>query len=436
MKNSCKRASISLLLGGLFVLTGTSVAAAEPGDGIEGDNFVLKFGVGAGAGVDTNLFSQNDNQTIAPLLSVAPGMSVRTLNTDVLDLSLDAGLNYRQFLSSNAAVQAQSGLSADVGAGVHFNRAGAFSLKIHDKLIRAVEAPYVLADQSVKRINNKLGVTAGIHPGGRALQGFLSYSLQTFLFDFDASSYDQANKNEHDIGGKFAWQFLPKNAFYLDASYRLINYSSATRVVAGSTLANVNSRPLRVKAGLNGLLFERVGTLLELGYGRSNYTGLTTSFNGVLARVNLKYFLNEAGDSSFGVGYERDFSDATLGNFVKFNRFSASYNQLALNKRLSFSLDAGADLRSYDMSGVGALQLGSDGNGNVISADIPEVLSDIRFNGSAALGYNVRRWFNIGATYNLMSNISNTNIATSSAVELPSRSFFRHMVGVNATLEY
>jgi hypothetical protein len=393
-----KRITTRCLVFALSLVAFPAYAQAEAGDGIKSGAFTLAPSLSVGSSYDTNLFFQSADEatlTAAPALNVTPAFRITTEETNNLQLSLDSSVTWQQFFGENV-VRAQSGLSADVGGSVAFNTQGAFSLRIEDRLVRTNETPPNAADFTFNRLTNRLGVTAGLHPGGRALQHYLSYDF--FIFRHDP--LDDLNRMQHNVSLQNYWLFLPKTSFVLSGDYSFIDYESEFRDGGGNvsnpTFRNVNSQPLRVTGGLTGLITDRIGMRLVGGWGWSFHELVGDAedvrFSGLLVDVQAQYhFGNLSNRNRIFLGYSRDFREAAISRFFVLNRPYAGYQQGFFNSRLQLNIDFDVAFRSFQGTPVGAIS-GQAGTVN-IAGDIGDTL----VTGSANLTYNLTKWWSLGA---------------------------------------
>ena len=409
-------------------------ALAEAGDGVKGENFVLHLSASAGTNFNSNLFYQQENTMPALAAVVTPGLSLASVNTDKVALSLDWGLSWTQYLSGERVLLAQSGLSTHLGAAAHFNQAGNVSFRLEENLQRTNEPPNGADAEAINRFNNRLGGIVGIHPGGRALQGYLSYHWNSINFSNANLNLDEANRDEHDIAGKFIWQFRPRTAALIRASYTLVNYDQAERSLIGATtMPNFNSRPLRITAGLNGLILRNVSVDLAAGYGRADYQG-GPSYSGFIGNAIFSYFLRSNEQNKVTLGYTRSFRDSLIGNFVLEDRVELAYIQPLIEDRLSFDLGAFYARRNYNLQPQTASSMFGE------SLNIPADITDNRYGGGLGLDFTPKKWLSVNGGYSLNANSSDDNVEIISVVngrtQLAGRSYLQHIVSASVTATY
>lgn len=430
MKNSIQKTTFAGLISAVCLILSPALASAEAGDGVEGENFKLKLSASAGTSVNSNLFYQeNPTAPSALALVISPGMSLSSTKTDKVALSLNWGLSWTQFLSSNNALSQQSGFATDLGAAAHFNQGGNLSLRLEENLQRTNDPPNGPNVNAINRFNNKLGGIVGIHPGGRALQAYLSYHWTSINFNNPDINLAASNRDEHALQGRFVWQFRPRTAALLTANYTFVNYDQPTRVVGGATLDNFDSRPLRLTAGLNGLITRKLSAELTAGYGRAGYVA-GPSFSGFIGRALLGYYIDSAKNNKLALAYTRSFSDTFIGNFVLANRFDLTYTQPLINDRLKVDLGAFYARRNYAIPSGGVIPLpGSD-------VVLPPNIIDNRIGAGLGLGFSIKKWLSVKGGYQLNSNISDSNVSIARGEDVAGRSYIQHIVNASVMATY
>jgi hypothetical protein len=421
-----------VVLASLFV---SQPAYAEPGDGVQNEYFILHAGIDLLSGVNTNVFFQDSNEASRPgaaaKLLIQPNLKINNQEGTSVDFDLDWRMGWRQYLSGDDSVSAQSGLNTVLGAGVTLNPRGNFSLRIEDQFIRTNEAPNEPTPTPINRIVNRLGGTLGIHPGGRVFQGYVSYHWSLFDYSEQLSSL---NKDSHDLQGRFIWQFLPKTALLLNADYSIINYDEPFRRTSRgvpTALANVNSSPLRIQAGLSGLITNGLSLTLLGGWGWGFYDA-GASPSRLLITSQLAYQFGPARKSKAYVGYTRGFRDAPLGNYFEFDLFNIGVEQLLSNDDLRIFADVSFNLRDAILSDAGPLPLADGG-----TALLPPVLADTLLNTNVGVSYNFTRWFDAGVNYMVRANFSDSNVElVAGEEEISGRSFVQHIILARVGFRY
>lgn len=414
------------LIIALAVMLPTTLSA-EPGDGLETGNLILSPGATFSAAFDTNIFrlSVDERAPIgAPYVQLVPFLKISSVNGDIVDFRVDGSVGWQQYVPiGERVVLGQSGLKADVGLDLVFNRAGAFSFAIGERLQRTNEAPSEPDAASYNRLVNRLGATMGLHPGGRVFQHFLSYDWNVYLYD----QFPDLNKTVHDFTLKNYWRFLPKTAVVLNGDFQIVQYSQQTREEG---YVNINSTPLRINGGLSGLITRRMSVRLLGGWGIGFYDA-NESFNSFLIDTQLAYaFGNLAEKNKLFLGYERNFQDSSIANFASYHRPYAGYEQGFSDRRLSLSIRVEALIREYEGEIVGDFL---NPAGDTIS--INEGLDDLLINAGVGLDFNIYKWWSVGARYGFSANLTDDIISVNGSPEIV-REYVRHLVSLNTTVRY
>lgn len=409
-----------------------SIVSAEMGDGIKSGAFTLTPGISLAGNYTNNLFYESADETnpsAAPSMSVRPFFKIETEEANNLQLSLDSSLTYQQYFSESGAISEQSGLSADVGIGAAFNTQGAFSFKLEDRFVRTNEPPSNPTSFAYNRVMNRLGATAGLHPGGKALQHYLSYNWILYRHD----RLTDLNRMIHNFNLNNYWLFLPRTSFVLSADFSLVDYENQLRdgggTIANPTFVNSNSSPLRITGGVTGLITERIGLRLTGGYGWSFHDQGDT-YQGLLLDIQAQwYFGGSANKNKLYLGYSRDFGDATISNFYARDRPYAGYSQSLLSDRLNLNAEVSTSFRAYGGVPAGAVA------GSAGSVNIPPNLADVLLRVSLGADYNLTKWWSAGIAYDFSANFTDDVVVTATGTD-SLRDFQRHVVSVNTTVRY
>lgn len=403
-----------------------AVAFGEAGDGLQTGNLSVSPSLTGGVAWSSNVFRQSTEERSpisAPSLTISPALSVSSLTPDVVNFTLDGSATWEQYLGGTF-VTAQSGLSADVGAGITFNQEGAVSFRLEDRLQRTNEPPWNPATFAYNRTVNRLGATVGLHPGGKVFQHFFSYDWSVVLHD----ELPDLNRQLHDFTLSNHWRFLPRTAVVLVGDYQLIRYNQPTRL--GGAFPNVNSNPLRVSAGISGLVTNRLSLRLMGGWGWGFY-GDSPSFTGLVVDTQAAYAFGVVAEKNrMYLGYQRNFQDASIANYAQFHRPYAGYNQTIFNDRLSLSLRAEMMIRDY----VGAPSGSFDGPGGQVAIDGD--LGDLLVSGGVGVGYNIRKWWSVGARYGISANFTDDVVVVTESSEDVVREYVAHRISLVTTIRY
>ena len=417
------------------ILLTASTAWGEWGDGIKGGPFVVHPGLTLSMGFDSNLYygSQREEGTVrrSPEGMLEPSLAIQTDDPGSWDLEGEASVGWRQYLTDDETVRSQSGLSAALDGSATWNDDGAFSVRLSEEFVRTNETPNYATATPFNRIFNKAGIMFGLHPGGRILETYASYDFSLYRHNL----YSDLDRHTHDLGWSANWSFLPKTALVGEVDYRIIRYNQAVRgqdtvLNPEGRLRNVNSTPLRLLGGVEGLLTPRISLGLRGGYAWAFYEE-GEDFSGMLARLTASYQFGRIDyDNRLRIGYRRDFSDSSVGNFFTSHRAIAGYEQGFLGDELRLDLEVDAQIRDYAELGVDMAQ--------TESAEVfyPDELNDLLLGITASVDYEIRNGWNVGARYNFRSNFTDDEIRVEGPGQDSIRDYQRHHGLLTTTLRY
>lgn len=421
-------------LPAIALLTVGSVAWAEWGDGVQGGPFRLHPGVSLSAGFDSNLYYGSSNRSSnimqAPEGTVEPVLSLLTVEPSSWKLEGEAAVGWRQYFSQSDSVRRQSGLSAMIDASAWWNADGAVSLRFTENFVRTTETPNYVSPDPINRVFNRAGIMLGVHPGGRVLETYASYDFSLYRHN----RYTDLDRHTHTFGWNGRWSFLPKTSVAADVDFRMISYNEpfvgADRVPnPDQRIKNSDSMPLRMVAGLDGLLTRRLSLGLRAGYGMSFYEE-GPDFKGLLAKAEASFqFGRVEYENRLRAGYERGFNDSSLGNYYTYHRGVVGYEQGLINNRLRLSLSVDAQQRDYSELGITVVETAE----NVIT--IPD-LSDLLLGVNAETGFQIRKGWNLGIRYSFRSNFTEDVIEVVGPGETTLRDYQRHHVLLSTELKY
>lgn len=418
----------------LLALAAPSGVRAEPGDGLKAGDVTLVPKLTLSGGYDTNIYRLADDETSrvsseygAANGRITPGLEIFTASDRAFTFDLDSSLTWEQYFSSASQARSQSGLSANVGAGMHINKTGNFSLRLEDSLERTNEPPPSVNSLSFNRIGNTFGAIFGIHPGARIIDSKLNYHLDRYWHQ--TSGLEQLDRTKHRFGLNLQYNFLPKTGIFLNSSYNLIRYDEPNGGDA-DRVSHLDSSPLRIKAGVSGLITRRLSLKGSAGYGLSFYDG-GEQFRGVIGDASIGYSYGRMDlDNVLQLGYRYGFEDATLGNFYTSHRMILKWQQGLVDNKLRFKASGSFSIRDYTVDLSALPNVAGDSN-----------LEDQLLRASAGLGYDMTKWWSAGLDYNLTLNATDDEflVATGNPDEpsLPVlREYVRHRVFLSTTIRY
>ncbi|MBK6846074.1 MAG: outer membrane beta-barrel protein [Proteobacteria bacterium] len=303
---------------------------------------------------------------------------------------LQSAFGYREYLSNDEAITNQRGLEIDAGLELRLAPSRWFSFEVQDNYLRAVTtrnsaiasvagggAPVSLSSGTLTRDSNRLDLRAVITPGGGRLSLTAAYALWIDAYEDQAFKLNNRLYNEASLQAKY--RLLPKTAVLIEAIQRFYNYLETQPALFG----NVDSMPLRLYAGLTGLVTPRLSTVLKVGYGNAFYES-GTSFNSVLAKAEVAYRLMPM--ARVQLGYERLFDDSPYGNYLTDHKVYAGYDHV-IGRRVVLHADADFKRREYQ--------------GFERFTPRPPAISANLLTVALGLDYQMQDWAYIGVGYDL-----------------------------------
>ena len=359
------------------------------GIGIRAGDLELHPGVAGEAGYDSNWFLRTNKTGAAigngppgapviPALAfrITPSLSLSTLGSQRREgdlVSAPPSIAFRAGLS--ATYRAMVGLSSDASQPQNDpsrsnNASGAadarltilperpFGGSIYGTFVRTIQPNTASAspDVSFNRDDVGAGADIAIQPGGGTLDWRLGYEFHDTLFESSSGiPYDNVTHQALTSG---RWRFRPRTSLVADASLRFNVFTNESQIFQDAAL--VNSTPVRVRFGLNGLVTERFTLLALAGWGASFLDTSRVSFrqyDSVIGQAELKWFLaaspgvaraTEVGLalSSIAVGYTRDFAPSYLSNFYGLDRGYLKFSYFFAGRALA-TLEGGVGALEY-----------------------------------------------------------------------------------------
>jgi hypothetical protein len=364
------------------------------------EGVLLHVGAGAEAGYDSNVFYGSSSvpgavigsgilrfNGFGEITNASRGGGVPSISYD-----LRAGLTYRRYTSSNPNVERFNNAfmpSAGLSLGTS---SGKWTLTLSDTFLRQEDPPYagtIVGSNPITRDNNLAALQAGWSPGGGRIAATIRYTNAIDIFE-QSSGFSYANSLTNNLMLDLSWKWLPKTAIFLQANQGWVTYLNPQP--AGSTNQKVTSYPLRVYAGLRGLVTPKVTGLVALGYVNSFYTsGATTTGFWGSTYVDLQAIITPTMLNRITVGYHQDFVNSVISNFYYQYSVYASYVQQLAGR---LALDVSARVSYLDYQGLLFVM-----NPNANRTDVTVL-------GGATLDYFVRSWIYAGVGYSLATDFS------------------------------
>jgi hypothetical protein len=369
--------------------TGENQTGIQVSEGV-----LAHVGAGAEAGYDSNVFySENaiGSQIYRATLFGDISNASRTGLAKQLSFDARAGIQYRRYQSDDASLgnyrnawMPTAGLALSAGtAQVGFGLADTYA-RIEDPPY----APTATGQPSnvIIRNNNQAMVEGRWSPGGGRLTGVLRYMNMVDVFD-QGSGYGYASSDTNLFMLDVSWKWLPKTAVFLNAQQGYVFYLNDAQATAAG---KASLYPLRVTAGLRGLLTEKTSTLLQLGYQNAFYANGVTSTGGFLGSsfAELAFTVRPTELSRIVVGYRHDFQNSVISQFYYAESAYASYVQ-QIGGRVALDLSGRYVYKNYQ---------------GLLPYTGLSARTDNFFQVGATLDYFVRNWVYAGLGYALLLN--------------------------------
>ena len=426
---------------GVACATLISPAEGFADDGVRTESLQFHPGIALGAGFNTNVFrlapdeGRSDIPRGAPHLSIVPELVIESHKEADTRFSFDASAAWRQYISSNRGIRKQTGFSTEAGLETEFNRDGEVGFTIREYIERLNEPAYAPNGEPINRIWNKLGFQLDLRPGARLLNASIGYDWNLFFYQSD--QLNNLNKNLHEIAFETNWQFLPETALVVLLDYSIIRYFTEERREDVSNpgsvaLKNTNSSPLRIQGGTRTKITPQISVTLVGGYGASHYEE-GDNFEGPMGRGSLTYEFGRPDlDNRISLGYRRDFSDATLGNYYHYHRMFGRYQQEFVDGRLQLTIEGRIQPTVYpDIDATAAQTPDSPFVG------LPSTLNDVLVGGESVLEWKIARWGSLRGSYQFQANFTSSDVAVAgTGTEQPGRRFRQHVIQLSTVFRY
>ncbi len=393
--------------------------ALTEGRGIRTGNFELHPGIGAEIGYDSNVFYRAASPTSALRLRVTPSLYLSTLgaarsaNSDSATTALPSvnfrggvAVTYHDWfaLAGTSNVDGLRNIGGLLGMRFDFLPGRTWQFALSNDFTRTIQAATELdpvtsasfaATGQFNRNYNVAGFELAYAPGRATLEWRLGYNLIASWFDDDAR-FGQFNYLGHEINSRLRWRFLPKTAVVWEAAFTPTSYTNAG---AGST-GLFSSYPIRTRAGLNGLITEKIQLTVLAGYHGTFFSGGDNA-DTVIGQAELRWIIS--GLTSLRVGFQRDVQGSFFGNFYIRNRGYANFQQ-SFGGRLLLSIEGAVGYYEY---GYLADRNGARGTIMVAGSDPTDGrFTAARVEGTAFGEYRFSEVFGLNLTLRGAANLS------------------------------
>jgi hypothetical protein len=361
------------------------------------DGVVLHAGVGAEAGYDTNVFYNDSQKVGAGVVRVTPFLELTNAARGGqpptgLFFDVRGMLTYREYLSDADDVTTLRAFMPAASALLEHNSGGTLVLGVSDMYGRLEDAPYSRGTgpgtDVIVRDNNVASAQLRWAPGGGRLQALIRYS--NYWDRFDTPGLTGASSLMHEGMLDLSWRWLPKTALFMQVRQGYLYYynDDTTGVLTGMPGTKPSSYPLRITAGLRGLVTAKTAVQIFAGYQNAFYSsGPSTGGAGSItagAEVMLMPLIN----TRITLGGRHEFQPSVIGNFYYVDGVYLSLSQLT-TFNLSTQVFGRYEHRRFE---------GVAGSTEPRVDDFAQV--------GASLDYYLKEWAYAGVTYSLLLNRS------------------------------
>ncbi len=329
----------------------------------------------------------------------------QTTNSGSLQYRADLRASYDVMLSGNETVAGTGGLG--LGASLHglVNPDGNVSFGFDEDFQRLIRAANFETDANTNRDINNLKLSLLYHAKGRSITGELYYANTIDVFERSEQNF--ADRMQHRVGLRPAWQWRPVTQLYADVS---MGYTTGL----GSSSMKVSSYPLVAKAGIATLITINTTVNLEAGYTNGFYSS-GPSFSAPMVNAMVGYRYSPLG--RLGVGYSLVYQDSVNANYFRDHVIRAWIRQLFP----PFTVMVQPEVHFREYNGI-TLVTG------------PATRDDVIVSVIAGVNYNLRNW--LAATLGYRFSAVQTDYRYMSGGLTDDPSYVRHelLVGMRAAL--
>lgn len=348
-----------------MALGALSAAQAAEGPGLRSARWVLHPRLELSGAYDSNFFRDAPDEAAAPVdpvwhLDVEASARVANRQPQRLGVKLELGAGWRELWPAYGERPRHTTRQLDARSGLDAAR-GALELAIMPRapVTLGVEARARYSDEPVadrlfdegfQRLDVEAGPDFRFRPGG-AERGAVSmtlgyrFAMVRFLGLEPDLGTARGQKDTHKARLVTRWHFFPKTAALLDARVWVINYPEVSDAAQNASLPGPDKdlTPVRVEAGVEGLLTPRLSATVKGGWSHS-FNASGESYQGLIGRLELDYRLEPR--LALRVGYARELDDDAYANFYTLDRVFVA-GTLALPARVQLSARLGYDYLDY-----------------------------------------------------------------------------------------
>ena len=291
---------------------------------------MLHIGITGELRYDSNVFYEATNPTSALALRISPNFALATRSQKRLTgpdgevtpsrvaFRIGAGVDYKEWLVSSTGNRPPRQFNVNAGTALSILPIGPVATELFDNFVRSSQPSYFATNNNFDRDLNELGIRLRIKPGGGRLELQLGYIFGVDLWETDQFNLKDYDNYYHHTSLRLLYKFLPKTSVYIladDVAYQYLHTDGVFRP---------NGYPLRVTAGLNGLLTSKLTFDIYGGYANGFYQSGPSPNTGI-AGLSLTWRPYSLGTLS--LAYRHDFENTLLGVYADIDNVQASWSQ-------------------------------------------------------------------------------------------------------------
>lgn len=398
-----------------------ATARAE-GPGIRlGDKMLLHLGLGTELAWDSNVFYADSTPSVnnpsGPIssfeLRLTPYVDLtnRTRGYErAIDFRFHAGMNYVEYLTSDASLARHRQFGADGSLQLALFPYLPYNVTFFDNYIRSTQPPYSNEPYNLDRDTNEVGTRVSLSPGGGRLTFLVGYLFGIDFFEIEQLKAFDLMYHRFDL--RASWRFLPKTAVYIAASQGIYTYPHPDQ-----TNPHPGSYPLRIDAGLQGLITTKLTLNVWAGYGNGFYVS-GPSPNTAVGGLALSWKPTML--STGTLFYSHDFQNSLLGSYYDMDSAGLSWTQLV-----------------WRFTGFIRFQYANQRfQGIPMSAASTTPRTDNVFTFNTRVDYPFRDWLIGSVGYDLSADVTNASVMTLAAGGLYPANYLKHVVYLRVTVAY
>jgi len=347
------RCLVIAIVPALLLALGGSARAQDvlvEGPGIKvGEATVLHPHVGLEAGVVSNVFYEESDEVLAPIMRLLAGINVQPSGEDrigqldesttrTIDFLAGVDVQYTEFLTSDEQVRKQRNLDINAEGKLTFLPQGNVAFTLADQFQRVGRPTNFESNQHLDRDVNHFKAEVIVQPRGHNISGGPRYENTIDVFESDESQF--ADRIQHTVGAKVNWKFFPYTQAWIDGSFGFYRPLGDNQLEGMDY--KIGSTPLRVLTGIDSVLTEWTTINAYVGYANGFYDS-GPSYNSVIGGVDFGWRYIPTG--RFVLRYRYDVHDSINANY-----YGEHQGQIGINQQIRtvvLTANAGTRFRGY-----------------------------------------------------------------------------------------